>query len=107
LQLRCECCLFTEFPAIEWVVKLRNGGKEETPMLDGIQALDATFSRKPSGDLVLHRALGSAATRNDFAPVVEVMRPDAPRPEGTCPAPETHGKETGSRQPNSCSGGAP
>jgi hypothetical protein len=40
LQVRCECSVFKEFPAIEWVVKLKNGGKDDTPFLDDIQALD-------------------------------------------------------------------
>lgn len=78
LQLCCECCLFDDFPAIEWVVKLRNEGSEDTPLLDQIQALDVTFTRKQNGDLVLRRALGSSATRSDFAPVEELLRPNAP-----------------------------
>src|SRR5690242_1817207 len=56
-QLRCECSLFAPFPAIEWVVKRKNGGANETPILENFQALDATFARKEKGDLILHRAL--------------------------------------------------
>src|SRR5437660_5964714 len=58
LQVRCECSVFKEFPAIEWVVKLRNGGQGDTPLLDDLQALDVIFTRKQKGDFVLHRALG-------------------------------------------------
>ena len=78
LQVRCECSVFKEFPAIEWVLKLKNGGQDDTPLLEDLQVLDVSFTRKQKGDFVLHRALGSSATRNDFAPIAEMMQPGAP-----------------------------
>jgi len=73
LQVRCECVLFEDFPAVEWVVKFKNNGKEDTSIIENIQALDTTFKRRGKGDFVLHRALGSSASRKDFAPVDELI----------------------------------
>jgi alpha-galactosidase len=30
LQVECECTLFADFPAIEWLVRVRNTGTRET-----------------------------------------------------------------------------
>jgi len=76
LQARCECVVFNDFPAAEWVVKFKNEGSEETPILEGVQALDVAFTRTEQGDFVLHRAQGSDAARTDFAPFDDVLRPN-------------------------------
>lgn len=68
LQVRCACVVFADHPAIEWVVAFVNGGPGDTPLLEDVQALDVELSGE---DWVLHRALGSSASRSDFAPVEE------------------------------------
>ncbi len=75
LVAECTSEVFADFPAVEWVVKFKNEGAEDTPLLEGVQALDTTFTRAENGEFVLHRALGSTASRQDFAPVDDVMRP--------------------------------
>jgi len=74
LQVRCECIVFKDLPAVEWVMKFKNDAEEDTPMIEDIQALEVTFLRKEKGDFVLHRALGSSARRDDFAPVDELIK---------------------------------
>lgn len=74
LQVRCECVLFRDFPAIEWVVKLKNNAKEETPIIEDIQALDTIFTKEGKGDFILHHARGSDAKKDDFAPIDELIR---------------------------------
>ena len=76
LQVRVECILFKDFPAIEWVVKFKNNDKKDTPIIEDIKALDAAFAGNKKGNIVLHHALGSSATRDDFAPIDEVMKPN-------------------------------
>jgi alpha-galactosidase len=43
-----ECILemkeFSDFPAAEWVVRFKNTGKKDTPILEDIQPLDLTYS---------------------------------------------------------------
>jgi len=72
LVVRCEAVVFKDFPAIEWVLKFRNEGKTDTPIIENIKALDYLF--KGEGEFVLHRALGSNAQRDDFAPVEESLK---------------------------------
>jgi alpha-galactosidase len=70
---RCEAVAFQDFPAIEWVLKLKNEGKTDTPIIAEIKALDYMF--KGEGEFILHRAKGSNAQRDDFAPVEESLQP--------------------------------
>ena len=77
LQVRCTCEVFAAFPAVEWVLTLKNGGAGDTPIIEDIQALDTAWTFKAGGELALHRALGSSAARTDFAPIDEVMRPNS------------------------------
>lgn len=77
LQVRCEGVAFKDFPALEWVVKFKNNGQEDTPIIESIQALDCTFTPKQAQEMILHRALGSSAQKTDFAPIDEVLKPNA------------------------------
>lgn len=78
VQLRCECVIFSDFPAIEWVLKFRNTSDKDTPILENVQAIDVEFAAKQQKEFILRYARGSSATRQDFAPVQEVIKPDAP-----------------------------
>ena len=75
LEVRCKCEVFLDFPAVEWVVTFKNGGTGDTPIIEDVQALDTSFSRKKGGEFTLHRAEGSSATRMDFAPIDHPMPP--------------------------------
>ncbi|MFQ6042293.1 MAG: hypothetical protein ACE5PV_15665 [Candidatus Poribacteria bacterium] len=77
LEARCVCTVFSDFPAVEWLLTFENCGKDDTPIIEDVQALDIELTRKPEGEFVLHRALGSSASRMDFAPIDEVMHPNA------------------------------
>ena len=73
----CKCELFSDFPAIEWVVTFENGGKDETKIIKDVYAMDIDLTGGTEGEFVLHRALGSSASRMDFAPVDEPIPPNA------------------------------
>jgi len=77
LVVRCNCEVFSDFPAVEWVVTFENRGKDETPIIENVQALNIELTRKPEGEFILHRAIGSSASRMDFAPIDEPMPPNA------------------------------
>lgn len=64
LECRMELEEFKGFPAVEWVMYLRNVGKHDTPIFENIQALDwaTTLGVSP----VLHRSIGSLCKINDF-----------------------------------------
>ncbi len=74
LQVRCEVTIFKDFPVLEWVLKFKNTGKEDTPIIANIQALDCLFKGK--GEAILHYAKGSNAQRDDFAPLQEPLKPN-------------------------------
>jgi alpha-galactosidase len=62
---------FKDFPAVEWVLKFKNENKTDTPIIANVKALDCVF--KGEGNFILHRAKGSNAQRDDFAPVEESL----------------------------------
>ncbi|MCS6830714.1 MAG: alpha-galactosidase [Armatimonadota bacterium] len=76
LQVECECTLFRDFPAIEWVLRFRNAGAQDTPILANIQAIDAALVGGQRWKL--HYAQGSNARRDDFAPIVHDLKPGKP-----------------------------
>jgi len=67
--LACEMELaeFADFPALEWVVRLRNDGSADSPPVSGFKALDMVWRCARSGDLPeLRRSLGSDGRHDDF-----------------------------------------
>jgi len=62
------------FPAVEWVVTLRNAGDKDTPILEGIRALDARVPGTDGGANV-HYSLGDSNDEKSFAPVVKRVAP--------------------------------
>ncbi|MEI8080190.1 MAG: NPCBM/NEW2 domain-containing protein, partial [bacterium] len=68
-KLRCEMELteFSEFPALEWVVRLRNDGRAETVPVTNFKALDIFWNSATPGEMPeLRRALGSDGGHDDF-----------------------------------------
>ena len=68
LVVRCIGIEFADFPAVEWVVYFENTGKADTPILEGIQALDAVLPLPSAGNATLHWSKGGVATFEDFMP---------------------------------------
>ena len=77
LELRCEVTRYADSPAVEWVLYFKNTGREPTPILQQVRALDTRF-RSSTRRFVLHWALGSDAKPTDFAPRDQDLEPGAP-----------------------------
>ncbi len=75
LVIRAGCTIYNDFPAVEWVVKLKNSSGAKTPIIENIQAAETEFRFPGQGNYILHRAMGSNAERTDFAPVDEPLNP--------------------------------
>ena len=75
LELRIEAKVFSDFPAVEWVARIKNSGQKDSPLLENIQALDTLFSMHSSGKPVLHWAKGGVASFDDFAPQTAELAP--------------------------------
>lgn len=66
LEIRCEGVEYADFPAVEWTLKLKNPGTNDTPILESIQALDSAIPGLANA--TLHWSKGGCSTFDDFAP---------------------------------------
>ncbi|MBO7393258.1 MAG: alpha-galactosidase [Abditibacteriota bacterium] len=81
LQVRCESVKYNDFPTMEWVVYIKNISDENSGTISEFKGLDAFFEGG-GGDFVLHRALGSPCTADDYMPITDIMKPGATRKIG-------------------------
>jgi len=77
LEVRVELRCLSGHPAVEWLVRLRNGGTADTPILEDILALDLEVTLPDDGDAELHRACGSTSAETDFLPIRTPVGRDA------------------------------
>jgi alpha-galactosidase len=79
-SVSCEMELteFQEFPAMEWVVRLRNEGGTGTEPISNFQALDIFWKCAKESEMPeLRRSLGSDGRHDDFQYLCEEMRESA------------------------------
>lgn len=74
LVVRCDAIEYHDYPAVEWVLHFTNTSKQDTPIIENIQALDAKLPGSPQG-FILHRALGESNSAQSFAPVDDTILP--------------------------------
>lgn len=77
LEVTAEMVRFQDFPAIEWVLRFKNRGTVDSPILEQVLPLDV---RVPAGNPgastpVLHYAKGALCCLDDFAPVTTPLTP--------------------------------
>ncbi len=72
LVVRSVVSIFKDFPAVEWTMYFKNTGGVDTPILQDIQALDATLSSS-DGDPIIHYAKGATCSVNDFMPITRTL----------------------------------
>ncbi len=73
LRVRCVAVAYRDFPTVEWTVYFKNEGKEDTPILEQVQALDTSFERNAEGEFLLHHSKGSPASPTDYEPRETVL----------------------------------
>lgn len=76
LAVRVETIVFCDFPAVEWVVYLKNTGNADTPILENILPLDYTISLSETSP-ILHYSKGALCCLDDFAPVEQKLDPES------------------------------
>ncbi len=69
-----EVRIFTRFRAVDWVLRFRNDGTADTPIIENIEALHLSLPAAP-GDCIVHHARGSTADAQDFMPLDEHIGP--------------------------------
>ncbi|OHB85913.1 MAG: hypothetical protein A2V98_14585 [Planctomycetes bacterium RBG_16_64_12] len=79
LEVRAEMAAFRDFPAVEWVLYLKNTGAVDTPILEDVLPLDVRLpaSAESGEDPILHHARGAVCSIDDFAPVTTRLGPNA------------------------------
>jgi alpha-galactosidase len=82
LECRAEITRYSDFPAVEWVLYFKNTGTADTPILDGIQALDAGLPLPRDKSACVYHARGSECRLDDFMPLRTPLGPDARDPQG-------------------------
>lgn len=75
LQVECHVKTFSDFNAMEWVLRFRNTSKENTPQIEQVKVVDLTSDYAAKGDVILHYASGSDAGRDDFHARVRKLAP--------------------------------
>jgi alpha-galactosidase len=73
LVVKCDVIIFSDFQAVEWVLKFSNTSKSNTPQIEKMAVVDQSFNAGTKGSFVLHHAKGSDAARVDFQPIDEMM----------------------------------
>jgi alpha-galactosidase len=77
LEIIDEITVYKSLQAVDWVLRLRNTGSGDTPIIENLRALDLGFDASGSDDILLHQASGSAMNHllEDFLPVEDKVAP--------------------------------
>jgi alpha-galactosidase len=89
LQIRCVAIEYSDFPALEWTLYLKNTGAADTPIISDIQALDTRFERGADTEFVLHHHRGDFCAVNSFEPLTTRLEPNSAQhfsPDGGRPS---------------------
>jgi alpha-galactosidase len=77
LQVSCVAVEFNDYPMVEWTVYLANIGTNATPILQGLQGLNTTFSRPSGPEFVLNGIQGDSATTSSYEPYQITLNPSS------------------------------
>ena len=75
LEVAAEVTLFADYPVAEWVLRLKNTGTKDTPVLEKVLPLDLNVTTPEKGEVVLHHAHGSTCAATDFLPLDRPLAP--------------------------------
>jgi alpha-galactosidase len=84
LEVRCVAIDYVTFPVVEWTTFFKNSGKKDSPILQDIRGLDATFQESENGDFTLHSIKGDCCAVDNYQPSHYTLGPGASR--GFAPA---------------------
>ncbi len=69
LEVACEVTVWADFPAVEWLLRLKNTSTTNTPILQDIRPLDLKIGLDTQEPVVLHQVKGSTDRADDFESV--------------------------------------
>jgi alpha-galactosidase len=69
LRVAADVVVYKRYPAVDWVLHFENTGKQDTPILENIQALDTVLQTMPADQpSVLHHLRGDDCSAQSFLP---------------------------------------
>lgn len=77
LKVLCDYVVYDDFPVMEWTIRFRNEGSEDSPMLSDIMAIDQAFFTPGDVEFTLHGNKGDNCTADSYAPFEEVLKKGA------------------------------
>ncbi len=88
LEVRCRAVSYSDFPAVEWTLYLKNTGTSNTQIIDTLQAIDAHMALSADSSNVLHCHRGDYYSADGYAPydlplapgTAHAFAPDGGRP---------------------------
>ena len=75
LEVRCVAVEYADFPVVEWTLYFKNAGNKNTPILEDIQGLNATFQRGDGGEFILNGIRGDINRANSYEPFQQTLKP--------------------------------
>jgi alpha-galactosidase len=70
LRVVAEVIAYKRYPAVDWVLRFQNTGKQDTPILEDVQALDVTLATgNAQQPAVLHHLAGDDCSPRSFMPL--------------------------------------
>ncbi len=80
LEVICTIEVFPDFDAVEWTVRLRNGGSSPTPQISNFKVSDIQLvPGKWTNGFILNHINGSLSAMDDFAPHYDILEEGSPR----------------------------
>ena len=77
LGVRCVAVTYSDSPVVEWTAYFRNGGKENTPLLESIAGLATRFQRSKEAEFVLHQNRGDSNIAESYQPSSGMLLPNS------------------------------
>jgi alpha-galactosidase len=85
LVITISITVFKKYPAVEWIARFENQGKEDTPIIEDLSSLNLQLKVPAGRDVILHHTQGSQAnvfadtttlTGFDYQPYDDIVTPN-------------------------------
>ena len=75
LEVTAAGVMYSDFPVVEWTVRLRNTGDKDTPVIESLLGADLFWERPVGPEFTLHHARGTTVQAIDYEPLETPLPP--------------------------------
>jgi alpha-galactosidase len=68
LEVECRAVQYSDYPTVEWTLKFKNSGKDDTPIISDIRPLDVTWNRNKTTEFNLHWNTADNCSQDSYGP---------------------------------------